>query len=190
MCLRTLSTSFLNPQRLGTVIASVQNLHSRVVGPHSASSGLCLYPVTPYLLSWVETTVREPAEPDTLAVWKMGDLLNAGNRQNEKLFLEKEWTEEAIKQLRKGSEGLKVPGVFQNWKARLHSSHLYRSWTCKNQLPFKNKTQTNWKRTGEPRFMLEIAVTLNHWLEPLVCWKGWMWSYPSFSGYCSYSQRL
>ena len=38
--------------------------------------------------------------------------------------------------------------------------------------------------------MLVIAVTLNHWLEPLICWKVWMWSHPSFSCYCSYSQRL
>lgn len=83
-----------------------------------------------------------------------------------------------------------MPGVFQKQKTRPHSSHLYRSWTCRNQLPYKNKTQTNWKRTSDPRFRLVIAVTFNHWLEPLICPKVWMWSHPSFSSYCSYSHRL
>lgn len=148
--------------------------------------------LTTCLLSWVEITVREPAEPDTLALWKKRDTRRCTRQAEWKIIVGEGVNRRSNQTAQKRIWGirLKVPGVFQKQKARPHSSHLYRSWTCKNQLPYKNKTQTNWKRTDDPRYMLVIAVILNHWLQPLVCWKVWMWSHPSFSDYCSYSQRL
>lgn len=51
-------------------------------------------------------SVREPVELDTPVLWESVDLLHEGESQGEEWLLEKKRTGEAIKQLRKGSEGL------------------------------------------------------------------------------------
>lgn len=194
VCPRALSKCFFNSHSLGAMTASLESFHSRVVEPHGAFLKLHLYPaysLFPFL-GWEHSQRAYRARHSCSleegrftrcrrkARWEIITGAGVNGRSN------------PTAQKRIWGIGLKVPVIFQKLKARPYSSHLYGSWTCKNQLPYKNKnkTQTIWKRTSDPRFMLAMAVTLNHWVEPLVCWKVWMWTHPSFSDYCSYSQRL